>query len=159
MNIVSLQDSLRNTIAANTFLAGNAAATVFVDVGGSKHQQEAAFEEFGYSISVWPPASGQGNQDDDQSDGALSTLIVRLEINPLFLIKAQAAYEANNALPTAAQYLATLMRSIVAGALSSVGRDQLRFALSHLHAFELISFGEGLIAYHFRFVRFVVFGT
>lgn len=154
MNFLDIQQTLRDAIAANTLFAADAAVTVVKDNGASKHAIEEAFLTKGYSIAVWPSTKGRANQDEDAHQAANVQNVVRLCINPQQL----KAIRTGNT-QTDGNYINVALAAIIASVLG-IAPDPagIRFQLDP-DAFELISFDEGMIAYHIRFSRVTVFGT
>jgi hypothetical protein len=166
MNLTDLQKNVTALVAANPTFSASAAVAVFADLGFSKPAMEKSLDfkagGAGWAIAVWPPLKGKAMDEYAGQTGVDCTIAVRLEVNPQKLKDVQVKYAANNALPDAGQYLAGLIKSVVAAVISAPPEDGgVRFALSSGgdDAIELMNFDEGLIAYHVRFDCFAVLGT
>jgi hypothetical protein len=159
MNFVDIQDNVRDAIKASPTFTAQAATTVCSDNGDKKTFKEDALQNSGYSVSVWPPTRGMSNQDEDAVVGVNAVIVVRLELNPTKLAAIEAAHVATPSDPTQGNFINTKVAAIIKAVLRI---DPLpaavRFALA-ADAFELITFDEGLVAYHIRFTRFTTFGS
>ncbi len=153
MNFITLQQTIRDAIAANTLFAADAATTVLKDNGASKSDLEKAFLTKGYSIAVWPSTKGSANRNEDAHQGVECQTLVRLCINPQKLKSIRVANHSDGEFIN--NSVAAIVASVIGIAPSPTG---VRFQLDP-DAFELISFDEGMIAYHIRFSRLAVFGT
>jgi hypothetical protein len=157
MNFIAMQQTIRDAIAANALFApdnpGGTAVTVLKDNGASKHLIEKAFLTFGYSVAVWPCTKGSANPNEDAHQAGPATYVVRLCINPQKLKTIRNNNQSDGEFVNTS--LAAIIASVLGVAPSPAG---IRFQLD-ADAFELISFDEGMIAYHIRFSRVTVFGT
>lgn len=155
MEFINLQYHVWKLISAAAAFSANAATTVFEDIGFSDPAVAAALDlstapaGAGYAIKVWPPARGRSGQEVGGQVGTENTIVVRIEVNPQLL----------KTMKTPARWLNSLCNALVV-AIVQDGPELggVRFTLAP-DGYELINFDEGLIAYHFRFEKFAVFGT
>jgi hypothetical protein len=160
MNFRVLQQTVRDAIAGHATFAPDADITVLKDNGASKADIERAFLTKGYSVAVWPAVRGKANSGDDSAQGVNTQTIVRLCINPQTLKAVRAANVIDPSKPKDGEYINDFVADIISSvlAIAPFSPPGVRFQLD-ADAFELVSFDEGMITYHIRFTRFVVFGT
>lgn len=159
MNYLLIQDTIRDAIKADAQFALAAATTICSDDGTSKRFLENALANTGYSVSVWPPTRGDANRNEDAHVGVEAMSVVRLQINPQLLNTIRAANISNPSNPTVGNYINILVAAVIRAVLNiAPSPTGVRFALAP-DAFDLVTFDEGLIAYHIRFTRLAVFGV
>lgn len=166
MNFLNLQSKVAALISAHATFKDAADDTVCQDLGDKKSFIEASLDIStdptgdGYAISVWPPARGHSDSEAGGATGVDALVVVRFEVNPEMLKKLDPLPNLPDGTKQDAStiWLNTRIKDIVNAVLSAppeVGGVKFQLAAD---AFELVNFDEGLVAYHIRFSRFVVFG-
>lgn len=158
-------DQIQNAIVAaiSVDLTNFEAGSVFADLGQAKNAAETRLAGFstvnniqqgGYNVFVWPPAMAHLADEAAGLDLVNATCVVRFEVNPLVIVSL-----ANlNPAPNGPAWVAGKVKAIVADVLgANIELNQTKFQLAP-DSIELVSFDQGLIAYHIRFWRTVAIG-
>ena len=166
MRFTTLQDDVRAAIAAHATFSTTAATNVVADLGHSLKAIETALDAStptpgpGWVVAVMPPTKGEADGEYGPLGGCLASIVVRIGVNPTILTSVDAAHAADNTNPTAGAFVSGLVQDAIAAVLGmSADAGEVMATKLAADAIELFNFDEGLLAYHLRFQRFVVFGS
>jgi hypothetical protein len=160
MKFLAYQQIIHDLIAASPAFVATAASSVVIDLGFSRPAMEESLQDNGFCASVWVPTKGDATSTDAAESIPIDNVfVVRMEFLPGKLKEFDRQHKMASINPSAAQFVSTLIecmiKSIVGAAPSPGG---VRF-MPATDFYELMNLDEGLLAYHFRFVRFTVFGV